>query len=155
MARADAEFLQALETECTAYTLTGAVTLWGGATYVGKKLAQRIRIRTMAILRTGALFVGGLATNIVCVRAEQRVYDATTEGLMSVHALKIRQLFEAWRQALADAEATRNAEIRDAHNEYNRLKPRIDRQYRNCKRFFNCEEDEETNDGDCGVSDSN
>ena len=129
--------------------------MWGGATYVGKKLVQRIRIRTMAILRTGAFFVGGLATNIVCVRAKQRIYDAKTEGLMAVHNAKIRQLFDAWRQALAAAKTTRDSEIRDAHNKYNRLKPSIDRRYRNCKRFFNCdEEDEGTNNGDCGVSDS-
>lgn len=110
----------------------------------------------MALLRTGAFFVGGLVTNIVCVRAKQRVYDATTDGLMGTHALKLRQLFEAWRRALADAKTTRDSEIRDAHDEYNRLKPRIDRQYRNCKRVFNCEEEDEgTNNGDCGVSDSN
>ena len=110
----------------------------------------------MAILRSGALLVGGAISSLVCVRAEQRVYDAKTEGLMAVHNAKIHQLFDDWRQALADAKATRNAEIRDAHNEYNKLKPRIDRQYRNCKRFFRCDEEGEgTNDGDCGVSDSN
>ena len=87
MAQADAEFLRTLETECTAYTLTGAVTLWGGATYVGKKAFQRIRVRTMAILRSGALLVGGVATSIICVRVEQRVYDARTESLMGTHAL--------------------------------------------------------------------
>ena len=156
MARADAEFLWTLETECSAYTLTDAVTTWGGSIYVGKKAFQKIRVRAMAILRSGALLVGGVATSVICVGAEQRVYDATTESLMVTHALKLHQLFEAWRQALADAKATRNAEIRDAHNEYNKLKPRIDRQYRNCKRFFRCDEEEEgTNDGDCGVSDSN
>lgn len=153
MARADAEFLQALETECTVYTLTGGVTLWGGATYVGKKAFTKIKVRTMAILRSGALLVGGAISSLVCVRAEQRVYDAKTEGLMAVHNAKIHQLFDDWRQALADAKATRDSEIRDAHSTYNDAKWRLDRQYRNCKRFFNCEEEEEeTNDGNCGFN---
>ncbi len=73
---------------------------------------------------------------------------------MAAHNAKIRQLFDDWRRALADAKATRDSEIRRAHAKYNRSTTTIDRQYRNCKKFFNCEEkDEGTNDGDCGVSD--
>ena len=101
------------------------------------------------------MLIAGVVTTATCVNAEQEIYDARTEALMAAHIAKIRQIFEEWRQALADdAKATRDSEIRRAHAKYNRSKPTIDRQYRNCKKFFNCEEEDEgTNDGDCGVSD--
>lgn len=150
MAQVDADFLHAIKVECSGWALGGAFASRQAASYAGKAVYRKIKYTTIAILRNGFMLIGGVFTTATCVNSEQEKYDATTEALMAAHNAKIRQIFEEWRQALADAKATRDSEIRRAHAKYNRHKPRIDRQYRNCKRFFNCEEDEGTNNGDCG-----
>lgn len=156
MAQADADFLHAIQVQCTGFALGSAFVSRQAASYASKAIYRKIKYKTVAILRNGFMLIAGVVTTATCVSREQERYDARTEALMSAHIVKIRQIFEAWRQALADAKATRDSEIRGAHRHYNRAKPRIDRQYRNCKRFFNCEEEDEgTNNGDCGVSDSN
>ena len=156
MAQADVDFLDAIRGECAGWALTGAVASRQIADATGKALFKRVKYKTIAILRNGFMLIGGVITTANCVNSEQEKYDARTESLYATHNAKIRQLFDDWRRALADAKATRDSEIRRAHGHYNRAKPRIDRQYRNCKRFFNCEEEDEgTNNGDCGVSDSN
>ena len=96
MDQADADFLHAIQVECTGWALGSAFVSRHAASHASKALYRKIKYKTVAILRSGALLVGGVATSVVCVGAEQRVYDATIEGLMSVHAIKTRQLFEEW-----------------------------------------------------------
>lgn len=64
------------------------------ADYAAKNAFRRIRYKTVDILRSSFMLIGGAFTTADCVRAEQRIYDARTEALMVPHAIKIRQLFE-------------------------------------------------------------